>query len=75
VIEYSLPSPTVVTIEVFGPGGTLVRKIQEWYQPADRHSVAWDAHDATSRPLPSGVYLARLTTDTGATTARVVVAS
>jgi hypothetical protein len=40
VIEYSLPSPTVVTIEVFGPGGALVRRIEEGLRPAGRHAVS-----------------------------------
>jgi hypothetical protein len=74
VIEYYLPSPTAVTIELFTAGGTLVRRIDAGQQTAGRHAVQWDGRDATARPLPSGVYLARLTTRQGSTTARVVVA-
>jgi hypothetical protein len=74
LIQYDLPTPTTVTLEIFTAGGALVRRIDEGYQPAGRHSVAWDAHDAIAHPLPSGVYLARLTTREGSTTARVVVA-
>ena len=74
MIEYQLPVATTVTLEIFSAGGALVRRIEEGEQPAGRHSVSWDGRDATGHSLPSGVYLARLTTREGSTTARVVVA-
>jgi hypothetical protein len=74
LIRYDLPTATTVTLEIFSAGGALVRRIQEGEQPVGRHSVSWDGRAAAGRALPSGVYLARITTPGGATTARVVVA-
>ena len=41
---------------------------------AGSYAWRWDGRDDSGLALPSGVYLARLTTGEGSTTARVVVA-
>ncbi len=41
------------------PGRKVVIPVKK-HQPAAYHSVVWDGRDASGRPLPSGVYIARL---------------
>jgi hypothetical protein len=74
-LEYQLPVATTVTLEIFNAGGSLVCRISEGEQAAGRHAVQWTSLNSSGRPLPSGVYLAKLTTSEGSTTARVVVAN
>jgi hypothetical protein len=74
MIRYSLPKPTVVTIEVFNAAGGLVRRIAEGTQQAGQHAMDWDGRDQGGNDLPSGIYLARRLTAEGTTTGRVVLA-
>ncbi len=74
LIQYELPVATTVTLEIFSAGGALLRRIEEGEQPAGGHTVQWNGLDDSTHPLPSGVYMARITTSEGTRTARVVVA-
>ena len=47
-------------LEIFNLLGRRVRTLVNGYQEAGRYILDWDATDAEGRPLPSGVYLARL---------------
>jgi hypothetical protein len=73
-IEYRLPVASTVTLEVFSAGGTLVRRVEEGKTSAGSHALRWDGLDASGHTVPSGVYLARITTPGGSTTGRIVVA-
>ena len=43
------------------------------YVEAGRHAVTWEGVDATGRPVPSGVYLYRLSTASGSLVRRMVL--
>lgn len=45
---------------VFDASGRLVRRLWSGALPAGSHARAWDGADDAGRPLPPGVYLARL---------------
>lgn len=68
-IGYELTRPGSVRLEVFDLAGRSVALLADGFQPAAEHRVEWDATDALGRPVPSGVYIYRLTFDSG-TTAR-----
>ncbi len=58
VIEYSLPQPETVTLQVYDVTGRLVETlVDQQHMPAGRHHAIWDASGAAS-----GLYLYRLQT-------------
>lgn len=59
-IDYALPEPSHVTLEVYNVLGERVAVLVDEVQRAGRHSARFEA--AT---LPTGLYLYRLTTDMG----------
>ena len=48
------------TLKVYDLLGREVRLLVDEHQPAAYHSVVWDGRDRAGRPLPSGIYIARL---------------
>ena len=55
-IEYTLPAPTKVRLEVFNTLGQQVRTLVDRHQQAGHYAVIFDASG-----LPSGVYVYRMT--------------
>jgi flagellar hook assembly protein FlgD len=74
MIRYTLPKPTVVTIEVFDAAGSMVRRLDEGQRPAGAFSTPWDGRDDNGRDLPTGVYFARIVTGQGSAMGRAVIA-
>jgi hypothetical protein len=64
-IEYALPEPADARLRVFDVHGRVVRVLLEGTLPAGGGAALWDGRDASSRPLPAGVYWARLETPAG----------
>ncbi len=67
-ITYSLPYRNSVSLSVFDLSGRLVDVLYDGVQVHGVHSVHWSAEG-----LPSGVYLARLTTPTGSAVSKVLL--
>ncbi|MGH7450438.1 MAG: FlgD immunoglobulin-like domain containing protein [bacterium] len=63
VIQYELPQPSEVKVEIFSITGQLVRRLVDERQLAGRHEVAWDGFDRNGRPVASGTYFYLLRTD------------
>ncbi len=59
-IKYALKDDVRATLKVYDLLGREVRVLVNEHQPAAYHSVVWDGRDRSGRPLPSGVYIARL---------------
>ncbi len=53
--------------------GRRVALVAEGAFAAGVHDLRWEARDGEGRPLPSGVYFLRLTTDRGETTQKAVL--
>ncbi|MBK6911742.1 MAG: T9SS type A sorting domain-containing protein [bacterium] len=66
-IEYALPTPAHVTLDVIDITGRNVRTLLDSEQPAGLHRLTFDANG-----LPSGLYFVRLTAP-GRTDARKIV--
>ncbi|MFQ6676545.1 MAG: FlgD immunoglobulin-like domain containing protein, partial [Fidelibacterota bacterium] len=60
-IGYGLPEDAHVQIVVFDLLGRQVRKLVMGSKTAGYHFVHWDGRDGNGTPVPSGVYLYRMT--------------
>lgn len=60
VIEYRLPSPSEVRIDVFDMQGRSVRSITGGFHAEGTHQIAWDGRNDAGEALPSGVYAYRI---------------
>ncbi len=60
-IEFLLPRPGHVRIEVFDVNGRLIRVLADGHLASGGHSVDWDGRDRTGTMVSSGVYFYRLT--------------
>jgi flagellar hook assembly protein FlgD len=58
--------------DVHDVAGRLVTRLVDGVEDAGTHRIEWNGTDARGRPLASGVYLCRLTTD-GTTITRKLV--
>ncbi len=67
-LSFALPTATDVTLEVLDVLGRRVALLAEGEWEAGSHTVGFDASS-----LPSGAYLVRLATDTGAQTQRITL--
>jgi hypothetical protein len=71
VLEWSAPEGARATLVLFDVRGRAVRLLYDG-PGATRAHAAWDGSDDDGRPLPRGVYFARLASGGNAATARVV---
>ncbi|MEW5795810.1 MAG: S8 family serine peptidase [Candidatus Zixiibacteriota bacterium] len=63
-IGYSLSVPVHVTLEVYNVIGQRVRTLVDQAQSPGHYEVEWNSTDEAGKPVASGVYFYRLTTDT-----------
>jgi len=64
-IAFALNEAAQARVDVYTIDGRLVRTLTDKAYGAGSHQVVWTGTDATDRPLASGTYLYRLTTDRG----------
>jgi hypothetical protein len=67
-LSFTLPVAGRVTLTVFDLTGREVRTLVNGVFPSGWHSVSFDAHD-----LPSGIYFARVSTDSDAMTRKIIL--
>ena len=72
-IEFSLPSRSDVTVEVFNILGQLVTTLADEALPAGLHSVEWDGHFNSGQAASSGIYFYRLRTETASIVRKMVL--
>jgi hypothetical protein len=63
-ISFGLPAKSQVRLDVYNVLGQKVRSLVDGDMPAGYHSVTFDGTDSSGRPVASGIYFYRLTTDT-----------
>ena len=64
-IVYEVQQQAHITLIIYNLIGQEVARLVDRVQPVGRYNVVWNARNALGRPVSSGVYLYRLTTDTG----------
>lgn len=73
-LAMEVPTTGSVRLELYDLRGRLVAQLFDGILPEGRHQVTWDGKDAAGRPAPSGVYFARLDTQTGRAVQKLVLA-
>ncbi|MCH7575086.1 MAG: T9SS type A sorting domain-containing protein [Candidatus Marinimicrobia bacterium] len=61
-IRYDLPEPAEVRLVIYNLLGREVVRLAEGHMAPGYHAALWHGRDATGRPVPSGLYIARLVT-------------
>jgi hypothetical protein len=64
-IDYSLPRDGSATLEIVDVQGRVVARPVNGHQNAGEHHVDWNGRGDDGQSLPSGIYFARLVTDSG----------
>ena len=62
-IEFSLPSYSMLSIEIFNILGQKVSVIADGYFPAGEHVAIWDGNLVDGQKAPSGIYFYKLQTN------------
>lgn len=70
--SYVLRRPGTVRLAVYDVEGRTIRTLVDGPQAVGEHQVTWDARDSRGKPVASGVYFARLDSDTGRLVRRIV---
>ena len=69
-IHFNQPGDEQITLAIHGPGGRLLRILPG---ETGSRSLLWDGADGVGRPVPPGVYFARLTAQPHTAAMRVTV--
>ncbi len=62
-LRFGLPAAQATELVVFDASGRAIRTLARGMTAAGYHSVQWNGRDEAGRPVPAGVYFARLETD------------
>jgi len=60
VIEFGLPNPGNVVLEIYNALGQRVRSLSDGYFEAGYHSIIWDGRSDNGAEVGSGIYYYRL---------------
>jgi len=72
-LVFQLAAPGRARLELLDLQGRRLRLLTEGQWPAGEQVLAWDGRDEAGRPLPSGVYLARLISAQGRATRKLLL--
>ena len=76
-IDFTLPTSGWISAQILDVSGRVVRDLFNGTYPhvyAGEFSLTWDGRDAAGRRVAAGVYAARVETEEGISSGRVVVA-
>lgn len=72
-IEYSLPEPGMVTINIYNMAGQLVRALVDGHKKDGKHSCIWNGKADNGQNVSSGNYLCRYKLNGKRTTQKAIV--
>lgn len=72
-LSFSISSPANVAIEIFNVIGQKVKTVTDQAYVAGRHQVVWDGTNGSGKEVASGMYFARLTTETTTATKKLML--
>lgn len=60
-LAFELPAPRSVQLFIYNQNGRLVRRLVDREMAAGSHAIVWDGRDENGVPVPTGIYLYRMT--------------
>ncbi|MBK6734208.1 MAG: T9SS type A sorting domain-containing protein [bacterium] len=72
-IVFTLPGPGIVDLSLYDLRGAQIRTLIHGIAGPGQHGATWNGRDDRGNPVPSGVYLAKLTTANGSLTSRITL--
>lgn len=72
-ISFDLPRRADVMLAIFNTLGQVVRSFEMANLPAGNHEIIWDGTDSDGKPLSSGIYFYRLTSEDFVKTRKMVM--
>jgi hypothetical protein len=72
-LEFVLPEASPVRLSIFDVTGRLVDRLVDERREPGSYGVTWSGTSRDGRPLPAGVYFARLEGDRGGRTAKLIL--
>jgi hypothetical protein len=71
-VSFTAPGATLAGVEIYSAAGRLIARCEGELQASGESAVVWDGRRLSGQPAASGVYFARLTTDAGEDTVKMV---
>jgi hypothetical protein len=71
-IAFHLPEGGRIRLDIVDVSGRRVASLLDQLLPAGDHDVPWDGHDLRGRPVSAGVYYARILTQAGSVSRRLI---
>ncbi|RMH73446.1 MAG: T9SS C-terminal target domain-containing protein, partial [Gemmatimonadetes bacterium] len=62
---YELPNPSHLSIRIYDVMGRLITTLVNEDKEAGRHTVIWNGRNDKQQPVPSGIYVYRMTNEFG----------
>jgi len=72
-IEYTIPEPSHVTLEVYDILGRRVATLVDQKQRSGLHTMQWDGTGGAGQPLASGIYFGRIRVDGQTATRKLTI--
>ncbi len=72
-VAFDLPQDEYVSLNVYDLKGRLVASLVDGHCPAGRHNVLWNGNDQYGAPMPSGIYLCKITAGTFSASRRMLL--
>jgi agmatine deiminase len=72
-IPFTLTEPVSVQLDILDVNGRTVRSLVAGNLAGGTHQVEWNGNNDAGNPVPEGIYICRLTTNTAVLTKRIVV--
>jgi flagellar hook assembly protein FlgD len=73
LFAYYTKSDDHVTFEIFNVEGRIIVTLVNEHKTPGLHEVSWDGKTASGKPVPAGVYFARVRNSRGSDTEKVMI--
>ena len=72
-LSFALPASGHATLAIYDVRGARLRVLVDEHQEAGEYVAEWNGRDMNGRKVPSGVYVAKLTSSSGRSALRLTL--